>query len=353
MTFGGTESIINPMLVYRDQYRDERGIDRPQMIVPTTAHPAFDKGAHYLGIELVKAPVGEDTRVDLDFVRDHIGDQTIALVGSAGNYPYGTIDDIEGLSTLAVEHGLGLHVDGCLGGFILPFGAMLGYDIPVFDFRLPGVTSISADTHKYGYGLKGTSVVLYKDVSLRRRQYFISPGWKGGAYASYGIQGSRSGGLIAAAWASMVSHGKRGYLDKARRIFRTAESMITAVRGHDELTLMGDPTFCFSFRSDEFDIFHVNDFMKERGWRFNGQQHPSAIHMAVTGPQTQPGVAEAFAEDLKDGVGYALEHRGDKPRSSAIYGGGASGITVESEDEVRMLLTLALDILQDCPPVVR
>ena len=349
VSFGGTESIIDPMLVYRDKYRAEQGIERPKMIVPVTAHPAFDKGAHFLGIELVKAPVGADTRVDVDFVADHIDERTIALAGSAGNYPYGTIDPIEDLSDLAVQHGLGLHVDGCLGGFILPFGEQLGLEIPVFDFRLPGVTSISADTHKYGYGLKGTSVAMYRDASWRRYQYFITPSWQGGAYASYGLPGSRSGGLIAATWASMIAHGRQGYLDKARAIFDTAAAMIDAVRSHPELTLMGEPTFCLSFRSDAFDIYHVNDFMKTRGWRFNGQQNPRAIHMAVTGPQTQPGVVEAFARDLADAVPYAREHAGEKPRSSPIYGGGAEGLPVETPEQVGALLEMALDVLQAYP----
>lgn len=349
VTFGGTESIINPLLVYRDKARAERGIERPQVIVPVTAHPAFDKGAHLLGLDVVHAPVGDDTRVDVGFVADHITDRTIALVGSAGNYPYGTIDPISELSALAVERGVWLHVDGCLGGFILPFGEQLGLDIPVFDFRLPGVTSISADTHKYGYGLKGTSVTLYRDASFRRYQYFIAPEWRGGAYASYGLPGSRSGGLIAATWASMVAHGRQGYLRKARRVFATAAAMLEAVRSHEELHVMGEPTFCFSFRSEGFDIYHVNDFLKTRGWRLNGQQSPRAIHMAVTGPQTQPGVADAFAADLAEAVAYGHEHAGDKPSSSPLYGGGAGGLPVDTPEQVRALLEMALDVLQAYP----
>lgn len=350
VTFGGTESILDPMLVYRDKAREERGIDRPKMIVPTTAHPAFVKGGHLLGIEIVKAPVDpETTQVDLDFVRDHVDARTVALVGSAGNYPYGTLDDLAALSSLAVERGLGLHVDACLGGFILPFGEQLGYDVPVFDFRLPGVTSISADTHKYGYGLKGTSVVLYRDPSYRRHQYFIAPDWKGGAYASNGLAGSRSGGLIAATWAAMVSYGRRGYLAHAKEIFETSFRMQAAVRRHESLELMGRPTFCFSFRARDFDVYLVNDHLKTRGWRLNGQQDPPAIHMAVTRPQTRPGVAEAFEADLADAVAYAQAHAGERPKSSAIYGGGATGLPVETPEDVRRLLEMALDVLQAYP----
>jgi glutamate/tyrosine decarboxylase-like PLP-dependent enzyme len=165
---GGTESIISALLAYREVHREQRGITAPEIIIPVTAHAAFDKGAHYFGIKVIHAPIDPvTTGVEVDFVKQRITENTIALVGSAGNYPYGTIDPIEQLSELALEHGIGLHVDGCLGGFILPWGEALGYDIAPFDFRLAGVTSISADTHKYGYGLKGTSVLLYRNKALR------------------------------------------------------------------------------------------------------------------------------------------------------------------------------------------
>lgn len=348
---GGTESIINALLVYRDHARDKDKVTVPQVIVPDTAHPAFHKGAHLLGIETIVAPSDPgSTQVDMDFVGEHVNERTIALVGSACNYPYGTIDPIQQLSELALEHGVGLHVDACLGGFILPWGEQLGIgNIPVFDFRLPGVTSISADTHKYGYGLKGTSVVMYRDTGLRRHQYHIAPSWKGGAYASYGLPGSRSGGLIAATWAAMVSLGKEGYLNRARQIFDTAFEMQDAVRRHPELNLIGEPTFCFAIRSEEFDIYHVNDSMKKLGWRFNGLQDPPAIHMCVTLPQTWPGVTEAFRGDLEQAVAYAVKHRDEKPRSSAIYGGGAEGLPTDSPEEVSQLLEMALDVIQAYP----
>ncbi len=348
--FGGTESILNPMLAYRDKAKLERGVTAPEFIWPETAHPAFLKAAHLFGIDVVTAPTDPDTtQVDVDFVRDHINANTIAIIGSAGNYPYGTIDPIEELSALAVEHNVGLHVDGCLGGFILPWGQQLGYDIPVFDFRLPGVTSISADTHKYGYGLKGTSVVVYRDRSFRQYQYFLQTDWMGGAYASPGLAGSRSGGLIAATWASMITLGREGYLERARKIFETAFEMQKAVTSHSELKLMGKPTFCFSFRSDDFNIYHVNDFMAQRGWRFNGQQKPDAIHMCVTGPQTQPGVADNFKRDLDEAVAYAKHPPQDQPNSGGIYGGGSSGLDVSDPEMTKMFLTGAMDAFVEYP----
>jgi glutamate/tyrosine decarboxylase-like PLP-dependent enzyme len=288
-------------------------------------------------VKVVRAPVDPATTlVDVDFLRDRVGPNTVLLVGSAGNYPYGTIDPIGALSEIAVERGIGLHVDGCLGGFILPWGEELGYDIPPFDFRLPGVTTISADTHKYGYGPKGTSVLLFRDKSLRRHQYFARADWKGGMYASPGMGGSRSGGLIAATWAVMVALGRRGYREKARRVFETAFAMQAEVRKHPALRMMGSPTFCFSFTSDEFDIYHVNDFMKQRGWRFNGQQFPSAIHMCVTGPQTQPGVAERFGADLAEAVVYARKPASPVPRSGALYGGQGARVTAADVDVERL-----------------
>ncbi len=347
---GGTESILNAMLVYRDKAKAERGITEPEIIMPETAHAAFVKAGHLFNIKVHLAPTDpETTKVKIDAVKALINENTVALVGSAGNYPYGTIDPISELSDLAVEHNLGLHVDGCLGGFILPWGQQLGYDIPVFDFRLPGVTSMSADTHKYGYGLKGTSVVLYRDKTFRQYQYFVWPDWKGGAYPSSGLPGSRSGGLIAATWASMISLGKEGYLKHAKEIFETGFKMQDAVKSHPELKMMGDPTWCFSFTSDVFDIYHINDFMKDRGWRFNGQQNPAAIHMCVTRPQTKPGVADRFTSDLAEAVAYATSQGDEKPKSGGIYGGGASGLDTDQTEMVRMFLHGAMDAFATYP----
>ena len=331
---GGTESIISALLAHRDKFRAEQGIENPEMILPDTAHPAFRKGAHYFGIKTVLAPTDPSTtQVDLDFVKDHINKNTILLVGSAGNYPYGTIDPFEQLSELALKHQVGLHVDGCLGGFILPWGQRLGFDIPIFDFRLPGVTSISADTHKYGYGPKGTSVTAYCDKSYRKYQYFTCTDWKGGIYVSPGLGGSRSGGLIAATWAVMLTLGKDGYLERAKKIFETAYAMQDVVKSIPELRLMGTPSFCFSFTSDEFDIYHVNDYMRKLGWRFNGQQYPSALHMCVTGPQTQPGVVDVFEKELKDAIPYAKNPPDPMARSGALYGGAGTKALAENVDQ--------------------
>ncbi|CAN5741467.1 pyridoxal-dependent decarboxylase [soil metagenome] len=350
VTTGGTGSILHALLAYRDHAAQTRGVTRPNFVKPETGHPAFDKACHLFGIEMRIAPIDpETTLVDVAAIAELIDDQTIAIMGSACNYGYGTIDPISELSDLALEKGVGLHVDGCLGGFILPWGQELGWDIPTFDFRLPGVTSISADTHKYGYGFKGSSVLAFRDKALRNSQYFFLTGWTGGKYCSPGMEGSRSGGALASTWAAMVTIGREGYLGYARAIFEAADRMKAAVRSHPELRIMGNPTFCFSFTSDEFDIYHVNDAMRGKGWRFNGQQYPNAIHMAVTRPQTQDGVVETFEADLAEAVVYAKEHAGESPMSAAIYGGVAGGLDDEADEFIRSVMGDMMDRHQSVP----
>jgi sphinganine-1-phosphate aldolase len=354
LTSGGTESLMNPMLTYREWGR-ARGITAPNVVMPVTAHPGLDKGAHYFGIALRKAPVNDEFVVDVDVVRSLIDENTVALVGSAGSYPHGAIDPIEQLSSLAVEHGINLHVDGCLGGFILAWGQELGHPVPTFDFRLPGVTSISADTHKYGFGLKGSSVLLYRTPELRRHQYFIVADWPGGLYTSPGMSGSRSGGIIAAAWAAMVSLGREGYLGIAADILRTAQELRAIITSHPELRVLGDPLFNVAFsgaidaRTGEpvVDIFHVNDFLAKRQWRLNGLQMPPAVHFCITRPNTQPGVMDRFATDLAEAVVYATQRSGTAPRSGATYGGGGSSVPREA---VAAGMAGWLDATQALPP---
>ena len=344
VTSGGTGSILMAMKVYRDWAAEEKGIEAPEIVMPHTAHPAFDKSGKYFGIKMVHVPVSEpDFRVDPGAVQDLINENTVAIVGSAGNYPYGLIDPLDKLSNIALEHDLGLHVDGCLGGFILPWIEKLGYAIPPFDFRLPGVTSMSADTHKYGFALKGTSVVLYRNNNLRRYQYFNVPDWPGGMYASPTAAGSRSGGLTAATWAAMNYLGEEGYLKSTEAIMAVADQIKHGIQEIPELMLIGDPTFVISFRSDEVDVFHINDFMKTKGWRFNVLQLPPALHFCVTMPQTfVPGVAERFLEDLRSGVAYARSKAGTVAETAALY--GLAG-TIEGNQQVAELIYGVFDHL--------
>jgi glutamate/tyrosine decarboxylase-like PLP-dependent enzyme len=347
ITSGGSGSIAHAVLAYREHHPVP---GRPNMIKPETAHPAFAKAGHLFGVDMKIAPVDSiTTQVDLDWVRANIDENTVALIGSACNYGYGTIDQIGELGKIALEKGIGLHVDSCLGGFILPFGRELGYDIDAFDFSVPGVTSISADTHKYGYALKGTSVLCFADQALRNDQYFYLTDWSGGKYCSPGMDGSRSGGLLAATWAAMVHLGREGYLRYAKQIFETSAAMQTSVKEHPSLRLMGKPSFLFSFTSDDYDIYLVNDFLRTRGWRLNGQQYPNALHMAVTRPQTQPGVVEKWAVDLADAVTYALEHKDEVAKSGAVYGGVVGGPSDESDAVIKFFMADMMDKQSSIP----
>jgi glutamate/tyrosine decarboxylase-like PLP-dependent enzyme len=318
------------------------------VIAPYTVHCAVDKACHYFGVEHVKGPVGADWRADVDWIADHITPDTVAIFASAGNYPHGLVDPIEELGRLAIEHGIGLHVDGCLGGFILPWGEELGERVPRFDFRVPGVTSISADTHKYGYALKGTSVLLYASKDLRRHQYFTAAEWPGGTYLSPGMAGSRSGGLIAATWAAMVTLGEAGYRAAAADIFATAARLRAGIEATDGYEIIGDPTFLVAFTSSEFDIFHANDFLQGRGWRMNGLQHPRALHFCVTRPNTAPGVIDRFLADLGDAAAYARNPTRPEPKSGALY--GLSGSGPEGVKAVHELLAGAIDAFYETAP---
>lgn len=339
VTSGGTESLLTAMLAYRERGRS-KGISNPEVVIPVTGHPGMHKGFDYFGITAVVAPVDDHGEVDVDWVRTHITPNTVALVGSAGTYPHGVVDPIPQLGQLALDHDLGLHVDGCLGGFILMWADDCGYPVTPFDFSVPGVTSISVDTHKYGFGFKGSSVVIFKPHTLRRHHYYVMNGWPGGLYGSPGIAGSRSGGIIASTWAAMLSLGKDGYRAIAGDIFATAAKVKDAVRRHPELALIGDSRFMAAFRANPdvdhpIDVYHVNDALADRGWRMNGAQLPPALHFTITRPNTMPGVAEAFAEDLAAAVDYARHPASPLPRSGAFYGSGGRTVDPSKNAETR------------------
>lgn len=317
---GGTESILLAMKAYRDQAREERGIEHPEIIAPTTAHAAFDKAAQYFNIRLRKIPVGPDFRADVNATRRAINRNTIALVGSAPSFPHGAIDPIEALSELARSKGIGFHTDACLGGFVLPWAKRLGYPVPAFDFDLPGVTSMSADTHKYGYAPKGSSVILYRSPELRRYQYYSTADWPGGLYFSPTFAGSRPGALSAGCWAALVSMGEQGYLDATRQILETAATLRQGIAGMHDLQVLGDPLWVIAFNSPRLDIYRIMDFMTSRGWSLNGLHRPAAIHLCVTLRHTEPGVAERFLTDLRDAVEHVRTHPADSGGMAPIYG---------------------------------
>ena len=347
LTTGGSDSIYQSVYVHREWGLDKKGITQPEVIFPASAHPAFFKAAHYLNMKVLTARLDEKYEVDVQDVERLISPNTVLIVGSAGNYGHGIVDPIARLSDIALKHNVGLHVDGCLGGFILAWAEPLGLDCPVFDFRLPGVTAISADTHKYGYSLKGTSTVLFSNEELRRYQYFFKLDWPGGAYFSTGYNGSKSGGLFASTWAAMMRYGREGYIDRAKEIFEVNARMKAVVRAIPELKLFGDSLFITAIGSDQFNIYHVNDYLKTKGWRMNGQQHPNGFHFCITGPQViNPGIVEEFENDLKAAVEYAKVQKGD-PKSAAMYGGAGREV---DESMYMPMMTAFTDVIQGTYP---
>ncbi len=335
---GGTESI---MLAVK-AHRDHGGRERPQMILPSTAHAAFEKAAHCFGVAAVKVPVGPDMRADVEATARAVTEDTILIVGSAPCFPHGVIDPVEALSELARERGIGFHTDACLGGFLLPFAERLGYPVPAFDFRLPGVTSMSADTHKYGYAAKGTSVVLYRGAGLRHAQYFAFTDWAGGLYMTPTFAGSRPGALSAACWAALVSIGADGYEDAARRILAAATRIREGVDAIDGLRVLGDPLFCIAFvtEDDELAVYRVMDAMTARGWSLNGLHRPPAVHLCTTLRHTGPGVAERFVDDLRASVEEVRTQPPSEHGMAPIYGMAA---TLPDRGAVAALLKAFID----------
>lgn len=310
-TSGGTESILMACLSARQKGYKERGITEPEMIIPSTAHAAFHKACQYFKIKLhtVACPAPE-YMVDVNRVRRLINPNTILLVGSAPNYPHGMVDNIPALSKLAVSYKIPLHVDCCLGSFIMPCLAKAGFPSPWadeggFDFRQPGVTSISVDTHKYGFAPKGNSCVLYRNRQFREYQYFIYPEWSGGVYGSPSIAGSRPGALIAGCWASMMSVGEKGYVDATHKIVSTKITIQNAIKEHpilkETLSVLGHPmvsVVAFESIDAAIDIYDIADAMSKRHWHLNSLQDPPGVHAAVTLPMTRPGAVDSLIDDL-------------------------------------------------------
>ncbi len=324
VTSGGTESILLAMKTYRDYYRIKKGIKHPNIIVPVTAHAAFDKAGEYFRIKVIKIPLGDNYLVDISKLKKAINRNTICIVGSAPNFPHGLIDPIEDLSQIAIRNKIGLHVDSCLGGFVLPFAHKAGFQVPPFDFKVKGVTSISADTHKYGYASKGTSVILYRNNELRSYQYYTIADWPGGLYFSPTFAGSRPGALSAACWAAMLSMGENGYLNAVTKIINTAAKFKSAIAAIPELQLIGNPLWVIAFKSDSLDVYQIMDKMTEQGWNLNGLHKPSCVHIAITLRQTQSGVSKRFETDLREAVDYVKVHPANSTGMAPVYGMAAS-----------------------------
>jgi glutamate/tyrosine decarboxylase-like PLP-dependent enzyme len=342
VTSGGTESILLAMKAYRDRARTEKGITRPEMIVPVTAHAAFDKAARYFNIEIIHTPVDSDYRADVGAVEAALTENTIVIAGSAPGFPHGVIDPIAELSELARKNGIGFHTDCCLGGFVLPFAEELGYAIPPYRFTLPGVTSMSADTHKYGYAPKGSSVVLYRGLSLRRYQYFVITDWPGGLYFSPTFAGSRPGALSAACWAAMLSMGKGGYLRATEKILETGARIRAGIEQIPELQVLGDPLWVIAFGSNDLDIYKVFEYMANLGWGLNPLHKPACVHICVTLRHTRQGVAETFLRDLEAAVAHVKANPQEEGQVAPVYGLAA---TIPEREAVGRMLEQYIDLL--------
>lgn len=314
LTSGGTESIFLAVQVAREHARTARGIAEPQLLTASTAHPAFAKAAHYLDIEHVIVPVAADGRLEPEAARAALGERTALLVGSAPCYPYGVVDPIPELAALAAARGVLCHVDACLGGWLLPFWERLGEPVPPWDLRVPGVTSISADLHKYGWCFKGVSVLLHRDPEMVRHQYFLYDRWPGGMYGSATTAGTRPGAPIAAAWATLTHLGEAGYLRLARQVRDATRRFRSGIEGIHGLRITGEPVMSvMEISSDLHDLAAVNDVMEDRGWHLDRQQ--GGLHLMLSPYHLT--VVDEFLADLTDAVASHGETRG----AVARYGG--------------------------------
>jgi glutamate/tyrosine decarboxylase-like PLP-dependent enzyme len=297
-TCGGTESVFMAVKTARDWARAVRpDVKTPEMIKPITAHPAWNKSSYYLGLNVVTTPVGDDFRADTHAIADAVNENTIMIIGSAMTYPHGMVDPVAEMSDIAAARNIWLHIDSCLGGFILPFVKKLGYDVPAFDFSVPGVTSMSADLHKYGFAAKGASTVLYRNADYRRHQYFAYADFPGGVYATSTLTGARPGGPIAAAWAVMNYLGEEGYLELAKSAMDTTKKLIAGVNEIPKLHVLGKPhATVFAIASDDLNVYALSDALKERGWEVEKQQMPACLHITVS--PFHAALADQFLADL-------------------------------------------------------
>jgi sphinganine-1-phosphate aldolase len=301
MTSGGTESILMAVKAARERARAERGISEPEMVIPESAHAAFHKAGHYFGVKVRKVPVRPDFRADVDAMAAAVTASTILVVGSAPQYPQGVVDPIPELAALAADAGASFHTDACMGGFVLPFMEMLGYEVPPWDFRVEGVTTISADIHKLGYAPKGASVVIHRTKELRRYQTFVFDDWLGGFYASPNMQGTRPALPMATAWAVMNHLGIDGYKRLTKTTVETARRMIEGVRAIDGLTVLGEPeahlVAIAAAPGADVDVFAVGDALQARGWFHDRQKPPDTLHSTVSAGNAP--VIEEYLRDLE------------------------------------------------------
>ena len=311
MTSGGTESILMAVKAARERGRKERGVTQPNVVLPTSAHAAFEKGCYYFGLESRRVAVGADWRADVAAMRGAIDDNTVMLVGSAPQYPQGVIDPITEIAALAVDRNINCHVDACMGGVTLTYMARLGETVPLWNFAVPGVTSISVDLHKYGYTAKGASVIMHRNKQLRSYQTYVTDNWLGGVYGSSGVLGTKGGGSMAAAWAVMHYLGDEGYMRATSAARAACLQLAAAVRAIPQLAIRAEPQatlLAFGAADDsQLDVFAVADALWRRGWYVDRQGPPPSLHCTVS--VVHEGKIEAFVDDLRASLDEVLEAR--------------------------------------------
>lgn len=311
MTSGGTESILMAVKAYRDRARHKRGrrLRRANMVLPQSAHVAFEKGGHYFDVEARFAPMQDDFRADVRAMKRLIDADTVMLVGSAPQYPHGVVDPIEEIAALGRDRDIPVHVDACIGGFMLPWVEKLGHHVPRWDFRVDGVTSISADLHKYGYGSKGASVVVYRSMHYLKHQFFVATDFPGGIYVSPAMLGTRGGGSISAAWAAMQSMGESGYMEHTRKAIEAREIVRAGIEAVPELRVLGEPhatIISWGAKDPRTNIYAIADRLEARGWTLDRQQLPPSVHHTLT--SNHLSVVGSLASDL---AAAAAEVRAD------------------------------------------
>ncbi len=336
VTSGGTESILLAVKTARDKAMSENPeIKQPEMVLPVTAHASFHKAAHYFGVKPVVTPISPGTfRADVDAMREAITDNTILLVASAPNYSQGVVDPIPEIGKLALEHDLLFHVDGCVGGIHLSFMRKLGYEVPEFDFTVPGVSSISADLHKYGYAAKGASVILYRDKGIRKYQIFACTDTTAYTLINPTVLSTKSGGPLAGAWAILQYLGEEGYMQIVEAVQDATKRLIAGVDAIPELRVLGNPNMCmFSFASNAINVYQLADEMGKRGWYIQGQfstlYTPRSLHVSVN-YGTIDNVA-GMLSDLQACV--AIVKQGDQLDSEAIRDMVAQALQSPHPDE--------------------
>ena len=317
LTSGGTESLLMASYAARRRRGD---VAHPNIVLPTSAHAAFEKACAYFGIDSRRVPVRDDWRADVAAMAAAIDGDTILLVGSAPQYPQGVVDPITELGVVASSHDIPLHVDSCIGGMVLPFIDPFASGESRFDFLVDGVTSISVDLHKYGYAAKGSGVIIYRSRELRDHQTFVTDNWLGGLYGSSGVLGTKSGGPIASAWAMMRHFGREGYADLARRTRATTLLLADAISSIDPLFVMTKPDstlICFGSHDESVPTNALADALRARGWWVDRQGPPPTLHMTVSAHHEH--VADRFIEDLQSCVaGVRSDAAG--PGSTVGYG---------------------------------